>query len=104
MNVSTNIHGASAIKIERKSSGSTTWTSFEIRGKDGGYHSFAIHDADPNARATITGHGDDPDLRKALSALLAECEAMHREYCPQCKAPCPTTTAIDNAKNILARE
>ena len=104
MNGSTSIHGAKAIKIKRERAGTnTTWTEIDIRGKVG-YHSISIHDADHDARAAITGPGNDTELRTALAALVAECEAMHREYCPKCKAPCPTTAAMDNARDILARE
>ena len=106
MNGSTSIHEAKAITIERKQAGPTTWTSIEIQGgaKNNEFHSISIHNADSHNPATITGPGDDQELRTALTAFVTECTAMHREYCPRCKANCPTTTAIDAAKDILARE
>jgi len=104
MNGSLSLHDAKNIRIKRKNSGRTTWTEIEIRGEHGEYFNVSVHDADPDAKATITGPGGDTELRAALADLLAECEAMHREYCPKCKAPCPTTAAMDNAKDILARE
>ena len=104
MNGSTSIHGAKAIKIKRERAGNTTWTSIEIQGgaKNNEFHSISIHNADSHNPATITGPGDDQELRTALTALVTECTAMHREYCPRCKANCPTTTAMDNAKISLA--
>ena len=106
MNVSANIHGAKAITIERKQAGPTTWTNIEIQGGANGneYHTISVHNADPDHLVTITGPGNDTELRAALAALVTECTAMHREYCPRCKANCPTTHAIDRAKDILARE
>jgi len=107
MNGSTSIHGAKAIKIKRERAGTnTTWTSIDIRGGDkkNEVHTISIHNADSHNPATITGPGDDQELRTALAALVTECTAMHREYCPRCKANCPTTHAIDAARDILARE
>ena len=92
MNASTNIHRASTIKIKRKRSGGTTWTSIEIRGNDGSYYSLAIHDADPESPAKITGP-DDAELRaapatwqvKAVAVLTSMAEWMEDNMACQCE-------------------
>ena len=69
MNASTNIHNAASIKIEQKRSGDTTWTSIEIRDKDGSYYSLAVHDTDPESPGKITGGGLADWSAKAASVL-----------------------------------
>ena len=99
-----NFHNVQKITLKRESaSSSNTWTLVRLQIADSHLDVVAFDDA-PGHLATITCPGNDTELRTALAALLAECEAMHREYCPKCKAPCPTTAAMDNAKDILARE
>ena len=105
MNGSLSLHDAKNIRIKRKNSGRTTWTEIEIRGEHGEYFNVSAHDADPDARATIAGPGDDTELRKALSGLLDEYETKHGGFCPTCQTDCPlNTSAVNYARDILARE
>ena len=107
MNASTNIHRASTIKIKRKRSGGTTWTSIEIRGNDGSYYSLAIHDADPESPAKITGPDDDTELAdwqvKAVKTIdrmrswidnNMVCECEHGFICYECEM-------LEAAKDLL---